>query len=49
MPTYTLKIALELFCEAMDAADRYDRERAIRHIVETYEIETELALKKEEF
>ena len=43
MPTYTLRIALELFIEAMDAADNFDREQAIRRIVDLYESEVKEA------
>lgn len=33
MPTYTLKIALELFIEAMDAADDYEKEMALERLM----------------
>ncbi len=37
MPTYTLKIALELFIEAMDAADDYEKEEALERLTLLYE------------
>jgi len=45
MATYSLRIALELFIEALDAADRHDRDDAIKRIVELYEREVKEAQK----
>lgn len=36
MPTYSLHVVTEMFIEAMDAAEAYDREQAIQRLYDLY-------------